>query len=64
MQDYRTKDQAYDRCITEGSFKPIERIEIDKVKVNLKIAEEDLLSAQDAVLKKRGGILRTKCITM
>ena len=46
MQDYRTKEQAYERCVTEGSFKPLERIEKDKVKANLKIAQEDLASGE------------------
>ena len=53
MPVFRNKQDVYDRCISEGLLKPQEKVNIDKIKSSLKIAEEDLESAKDILSKKR-----------
>ncbi|MFH1638144.1 MAG: hypothetical protein ABIB71_06985 [Candidatus Woesearchaeota archaeon] len=53
MQQFRTQEETYDRCISEGKILPRENVELDKAKANLQIAEEDLASAEEILQKKR-----------
>lgn len=53
MPKFKTSEECYDLCQTKGFFEKKEEINIEKVKSNLKIAEEDLASAKDAVKKER-----------
>jgi len=53
MPVFRKKKDVYERCRCEGNFQPQEEVNLDKIKANLKIAEEDLASAKDILAKKR-----------
>lgn len=53
----RTKEEVYDRCLTEGSITQLETVETDKIKANLKIAEGDLDIATDALAKNNWNTL-------
>lgn len=53
MPVYRTKEEAYEKCISEGTIKSQERIDTEKIKATLKIAEEDLESGKDLIKKER-----------
>jgi uncharacterized protein (UPF0332 family) len=53
MHVFRTKEEMYDRCLADGNLLQHENVEIDKIKANIKIADEDLESARDAISKKR-----------
>ncbi len=53
MLKYKTLEERYESCKQHGFFEKIEDINIEKVKTNLKIAEEDLASANDSVKNKR-----------
>lgn len=53
MQSFRNIEDVYDRCISEGNIEQKEKVEIEKIKATLKIAEEDIESAKDNVMKKR-----------
>lgn len=53
MLPFENKEEAHDWCLAEGNIIPQKEINIDKVKSNLKIAEEYLESAKDSALKKR-----------
>lgn len=53
MPVFRNKNDVYARCNAEGNIRPLEIIDIDKIKANLMIAEEDLESAKDTLSKKR-----------
>lgn len=53
MPVFRTKDEIYKRCISEGNIKQQEDKDLGKIKANLRIAEEDLESGKDILLKKR-----------
>ncbi len=53
MRLFRGVVEAYDWCVTEGSVLAQQEFEEGRVMACLRIADEDLLSAQDAVAKKR-----------
>lgn len=53
MPEFRTKEEAIERCKREGHFLPRAEVNLDKIKFVLKIAVEDLESAEDAKQKKR-----------
>ena len=53
MPVFREKEDVYKRCISEGNIIEQEIVDIDKIKANLRIAEEDLASAKDILAKKR-----------
>lgn len=53
MPQFRNKEDVYKRCNSEGNIIEQEEIDIDKIKANLRIAEEDLASAKDILQKKR-----------
>lgn len=48
-----TVEGAYDLCTTQGNFIPTAEVDEEWIRANLRIAEEDLQSAKDAVAKKR-----------
>lgn len=53
MPQYRSQQEVYDRCIVDGNVKFQEKVDVDKIKSNLIIAEEDLASTNDLLPKKR-----------
>ncbi|MEA2036771.1 MAG: hypothetical protein U9O94_04645 [Nanoarchaeota archaeon] len=53
MPKFKAAEECYDSCQTKGFFEKVEDTNIEKIKSNLKIAEEDLASAKDAVKKER-----------
>jgi len=53
MRLFKNIEEAYDYCISNGDIISGQEIDEDRIKVCLYIAEEDLLSAKDAVAKKR-----------
>ncbi len=53
MPKFKTAEECYASCQAGGHLKKIEDINIEKIKSNLNIAEEDLASANDAVKKER-----------
>ncbi len=53
MRSFENLTGAYQWCMTEGGIIPQEEVDPGKVIANIKIAEEDLLTAQDSVSKKR-----------
>jgi len=53
MPVFRKKEEIYEKCISEGNIKQRESVDLGKVKSQIKIAEEDLESAKDILLKKR-----------
>ena len=53
MRQFETVEEAYDMCLTEGSIIPLAEVDVGRICASLRIAEEDLQSAQDALVKKR-----------
>ena len=53
MRQFENVEEAYDSYISEGDFIPLQDIDEGRIKSSLRIAEEDLQSAKDAVTKKR-----------
>ncbi|MEW5896800.1 MAG: hypothetical protein AB1668_03860 [Nanoarchaeota archaeon] len=53
MRQFETVEEAYNFCASEGDIIPLSEVDGDRIKANMRIAEEDLQSAQDAVVKKR-----------
>ncbi len=53
MQHFKTLEEAYDHCLVEGYIFPLEDFSPERISNSLRIVEEDLLTAQDAVTKKR-----------
>ena len=53
MPKYKTLKECHESCKQHGFFEKIEDLNIEKIKTNLKIAEEDLASANDSVKNKR-----------
>ena len=53
MPVFRNKNDVYERCNAEGNLRPLETINIDKIKANMGNAEEDLESAKDILSKQR-----------
>lgn len=53
MPKFKTSEQCYDSCQADGHLHQINEINVEKIKTNLQIAEEDLASANDAVKKER-----------
>jgi uncharacterized protein (UPF0332 family) len=49
---FKDNDKAYSECIKNGIIVPTENLEIEKIKTNLKIAEEDIETAKLALSKK------------
>ncbi len=52
MQSYKTIEEAYDYCLTQGSIIPKEH-SVGVIESSLIIAKENLETARDAVKKKR-----------
>ncbi len=52
----RTKEEMYDKCVTEGSFKNLDIIDVERIKTNLRIAEENLITAKETLVKKRWNV--------
>lgn len=53
MHHFKTLEEAYDHCLVEGYILPLEDFSPERMSNSLRIIEEDLLTAQDAVAKKR-----------
>lgn len=53
MQPFNNEREAYAWCTVEGMFKPQEEVDAERIKANLRIAEEDLESGKDSLKKKR-----------
>ncbi len=53
MQHFKTLEEAYDYCLVEGYILPLEDFSPERMSNSLRIIEEDLSTAQDAVAKKR-----------
>lgn len=55
MQHSKTLEETYDHCVAEGNIISLESDDSSSEKIarSLQIIEEDLLTAQDAVTKKR-----------
>lgn len=53
MPKFKTIEECYDLCQTKGFFEKKEEINTEKIKSNLRIAEEDLATAKDPVKNKR-----------
>jgi len=53
MRLFKNLEEAYGYCLSEGEVNSRQEIDEDIIKVCLNIAEEDLLSAKDAIVKKR-----------
>lgn len=53
MPKSKTKEETYDECAANGTFDPIVEIDIDKIESIIDIADEDLITAKDAIAKKR-----------
>lgn len=53
MPKFKTIEECYDSCQVKGFFEEVEEINIEKIKSNLKIADEDLACAKDSVKKER-----------
>ena len=53
MRPFKDEEEAYAWCISEGNLIPQMEINLGRVKSNLSIAQENLESAKDSVLKKR-----------
>ncbi len=53
MRQFETVEEAYDVCTSEGYIIPSSTVDFDRIEANLHIAEEDLQTAQDAIVKKR-----------
>ncbi len=51
--NFKTLEEAYDHCLVEGYILPLEDFSPERITNSLCIIEEDLLTAQDAVTKKR-----------
>ncbi len=49
----KTLEEVYDHCVAEGNILPLEDFSPDLILRFGRIIEEDLLTAQDAVAKKR-----------
>lgn len=53
MRQFKTVEEAHDICVAEGNVIPIDNADLEKIKSCIKISEEDLQSAKEAVGKKR-----------
>ncbi len=53
MPKFRTKEEVYEQCISEGNLIPKTKTNLQKIKDALQILEEDLESAKDSINKKR-----------
>ena len=53
MPAFKTKEEIYDRCVVDGILNPQDETDIDKIKSSMRIAEEDLASGKDLLVKKR-----------
>lgn len=53
MPKSKTKEEAYDECAADGKFTPQLEIDIDKIESIINIADEDLITAKDAINKQR-----------
>jgi len=53
MSLIKTLEEVYDHCVAEGNILPLEDFSPDLILRFGRIVEEDLLTAQDAVAKKR-----------
>ena len=52
MPKFKTIEECYNSCSEEGLLKPTESVNIEKIKNNLKISEEDLETANYALKQK------------
>ena len=53
MRPFETVEEAYDVCISDGNVIPTTDIDLDRIRASLRIAEEEIQNANDAVSKKR-----------
>ena len=53
MQQFRNIEEAYDICLTQGNIIPTEEIDHDRIRLTLRLIEEDIETAKDAMQKKR-----------
>jgi len=53
MRQFETVEEAYDLCTAEGNIIPITDVDYAIIKASISIVEEDILNAQDAIVKKR-----------
>jgi uncharacterized protein (UPF0332 family) len=53
MPRFKTKEEAYNDCKAEGFFRETERVDIEKIKSTLKIADEDFESARITAENKK-----------
>ncbi len=53
MRPFKDDEEVYAWCLSEGNLIPQIEINLGRVKSNLSIAQENLESAKDSILKKR-----------
>ena len=53
MPVYRTHEEAYIKCDSDGYFMPLEKVDVEEIRSILKIAEDDLKAAKDIIEKQR-----------
>jgi len=53
MQQFRTIEEAYDICLTQGYITPTKEIDSDRIKSTLRLIEEELKNVKDHLSKKR-----------
>ena len=53
MPKFKAAEECYGSCQAKGFLENVEDINIEKIKSNLRIAEEDLATANDPVKNKR-----------
>lgn len=53
MPEFKTKEEAYDKCLAEGMIVPKAKVNIQRAKDALQISEEDLESAKESISKER-----------
>lgn len=53
MSRFQTEKETYNRCLSEGKIIPLNRIDINKIRTMIEIAEEDLRSAKLLQTDKR-----------
>jgi hypothetical protein len=52
MPEYLTKEDAFNKCKREGKILFIEKADLERIRTNLKIAEEDLEAANEVKKKE------------
>ncbi len=53
MRQFKTVEEAYHFCLSEGSIIPTGEVDEPQIKASVRIADEDVQSGEDAAVKKR-----------